>query len=101
MCELLGTEPDPEQVPCSREDLFYDTQQVFELYDILPAKWEGFSGHYMGKDLQLLPVLFDTFNIDRPTQLYCWKIIPMIDNLVAEDVARQIKSKTKEVKTSG
>ena len=101
MCQMLGSEPDPDEVPYSREDLTFDTQQVFELYDLLPAKWEGFSGHYMGKELMLLPTLFESFNIDKSVQLYSWKIIPIIDNFVAEDIAKKIKAKTKEVKTSG
>lgn len=101
MCEMLKSEPDPDEIPYSREDLSFETQQVFELYDLLPAKWEGFSGHYMGKDLILLPVLFDSFDTDKSIKLYCWKIIPIIDNFVAEDIARKIKAKTKEVKTSG
>ena len=101
MCQMLGTEPNPEEIPYSREDLLLDTQQVFELYDILPSRWEGFSGQYLGKELQLLPTLFETFKVDKPLQLYCWKIIPIIDSIVAEDIARQIKAKSKEVKTSG
>jgi hypothetical protein len=98
---MLGNKPDPDEIPYSREDLSVDTQQVFDLYDKLPAKWEGFSGHYLGKEMQLLPILFEAFDIDRPIQLYCWNIIPMIDNMIADDIAKKIKSKTKEVKTSG
>lgn len=98
---MLGSEPDPDEIPYSRDDLLFDTQQVFELYDILPSKWEGFSGHYMGKELLLLPVLFETYKIEKPLQLYCWKLIPIVDNIIAEDVAKQIKAKSKEVKTSG
>ncbi len=98
MCEILGSEPNPDEIPVSREDLFFETQQVFDLYDVLPARWEGFSGQYMGKDLMLLPTLFDSFNIDKAVQLYSWKIIPIIDNFVADDIAKKIKSKTKEAK---
>ena len=101
MCEMLGAEPDEEEMPCERSDLTYETQVVFDLYDILPSKWEGFSGHYLGKDLLLLPTLFKEFKTEKHIRKYAWKIIPFIDVLVAEDVAKKIKSKTKGDLPSG
>ena len=95
MCELLGSEPVEEEIPYSREDLTLQTQAVFDLYDKLPARWEGFSGHYLGKDLALLSTLFDLYNIPRYEQLYTMDIIPIIDSFVADDIAKKIKSKTK------
>ena len=92
---MLGNEPNLDEVPVDREDLTLDSQLVFQLYDKLPARWEGFSGQYMGKDLSLLPVLFDQFNVDIPTKLYTWELIPFIDNLVAEDISKKIKAKSK------
>lgn len=101
MCKLLNTEPDPEQLPVEREDLALETQEVFHLYDKLQARWEGMSGQYLGKDLTLLPVLFEEFDIDRATRLYCWDIIPIIDMFIAEDVADKIKAATKKGAKSG
>lgn len=98
---MLGTKPDPEEIPVERGDLALETQEVFNLFDILPANWEGMSGNYLGKDLQLLPVLFDEFDIDRPVRLYAWSIIPYIDSLIAEDIAEKIKAKTKRGNTGG
>jgi hypothetical protein len=90
---MLGSEPVDSEIPLEREDLTEETQLVFYLYDKLPAKWEGFSGQYMGKDLTLLPILCEEFNIDKSTRKYAWDMIPIIDSFVAEDVARKIKSK--------
>ena len=59
----MGSDPVEEEIPVSRDDLFTETQLIFNLYDILPSKWEGMSGHYMGKDLVLLPVLFKEYKI--------------------------------------
>ena len=95
MCEMLGSEPVLEEIPFDRNDLSLDTQLVFNIYDKLPARWEGFSGQYLGKDLSLLPMLFDQFNVDRATKYYIWEIIPFIDNLVAEDIAKKVKAKSK------
>lgn len=95
MCEMLGSEPIDEEIPIQRYDLTEETQAVFNLYDKLPSNWEGFSGNYMGKDLVLLPVLFKEYEVEKYLRRYAWDIIPIIDNYVAEDVAKKIKSKSK------
>ena len=95
MCEMMGSEPLEEEIPCSREDLTLDTQLIFNIYDKLPAKWEGFSGQYLGKDLLLLDTLFKHYKLEEYEESYAWDIIPIIDSFVAEDIARKIKSKTK------
>lgn len=96
MCKMFHTEPDEDEIPIAREDLSYETQVVFNIYDKLPAKWEGFAGVYLGKELLLLPILFKEFNIERPIQKYAWTIIPIIDAYVAEDISRKIKAKSKQ-----
>lgn len=95
MCELLGTQPVESEIPISREDLNIDTQLVFSLYDKLQSNWEGMSGHYLGKDLSLLPVLLDHYKFDKTLINYVWDIIPIIDNIVANDIANKIKQRSK------
>lgn len=95
MCHILNSEPIEEEIPVERGDLTYETQLIFTLYDILPARWEGFSGTYMGKDLSPLNVLIDQYSLSRSEVGYLWTIMPIIDNFVAEDIARKIKTKTK------
>ena len=92
---MFGNEPVEEEIPIEREDLSLETQIVFDLYDKLPDKWEGFSGQYLGKDLTLLPTLFNEYEIDNSMKKYAWNIIPLIDSFVAQDVAEKIKRKTK------
>ena len=93
MCEMMGSDPVEEEIPVSRDDLFTETQLIFNLYDILPSKWEGMSGHYMGKDLVLLPVLFKEYKIVKYMRKYAWHIIPIIDSFVADDIAKKIKNR--------
>ena len=101
MCELLGSQPIDSEMPTQRNDLTEETQMVFYLYDKLPAKWEGFSGQYLGKDLILLPILFKEFKTQKYIRRYAWEIIPIIDAYVSEDIAKKIKSKTKKGTPSG
>lgn len=100
MCKMMNSEPLEEEMPMERGDLRIETQMVLNLYDKLPAKWEGMSGTYLGKDLMLLPILCTEFDIDEYIRKYAWNIIPIIDSYVAQDIAEKIKRKTKEP-TSG
>lgn len=91
----MGSEPVEEEMPVGREDLTLDSQMVFSIYDKLPARWEGFSGQYLGKELSLLDSLFDHYKLDKYERNYAWDIIPIIDSFVAEDIAKKMKAKTK------
>lgn len=95
MCEIMGSEPLDSEMPCEREDLADETQFIFALYDKLPARWEGFSGQYLGKELGLLKDLFEVYNLQEYQKLYAWEIIPIIDSIIASDIAQKIKSKSK------
>lgn len=91
---MMKSEPVEEEIPVGREDLSLDTQVIFSFYDILPSKWESFSGGYLGKDLSLLPILFEEYEVQKDMRRYAWTIIPIIDSFVAEDIAKKIKSKS-------
>ena len=95
MCEMMGSEPLEEEMPLERQDLALETQLVLNMYDKMPAKWEGMSGTYLGKDLLLLPALCKEFKINKYTRRYAWNIIPIIDSYVAEDIAEKMKRKPK------
>lgn len=101
MCELLGSEPIESEIPVDRGDLNIDTQLAFSIYDKLQANWEGMSGHYLGKDLSLIPVLLKHYDYDKALQGYIWEIIPIIDSIVANDVAEKIKRRSKSAQTPG
>jgi len=38
-------------------------QQAFLIHGLLPDRWEGMSGHYMGKDMSALGSLLDIYEI--------------------------------------
>ena len=99
MCELLGSEPIESEIPVGREDLSVDTQLALSIYDKLQANWEGMSGHYLGKDMSLIPTLVKHYKYDKALVGYIWEIIPIIDNIVASDLAEKIKRRSKSAKT--
>lgn len=96
MCEMLNSEPIESEIPISRDDLSIETQLVFNIYDKMQSQWEGMSGQYLGKDLTLLPILCEEYEFEPLLRRYAWDIVPIIDSIIAKDVAQKIKSKTKE-----
>ena len=98
---MMGNEPVEEEIPYDREDLYMETRLVFDMYDKLPAKWEGMSGTYIGKELLLLPILFEEYDVEEYVKKYAWHIIPIIDNFVAEDIAEKVKRQTNKGSPSG
>ena len=50
MCEQLGQEPDPDEMPPEISDFPLEIQEAFLVHAMLPDRWDGSSGSYMGKD---------------------------------------------------
>lgn len=92
---MLGNTPLEEEIPRTREDLTFESQLVFSIYDLLPARWDGFSGQYMGKDMSLIPVIIERYSLEDYELSYLWTLIPIIDDFVAQDISKKIKAKSK------
>ncbi len=90
----MGSKPREEEIPVEREDLAYETQKVFKLYDLLDSNWDTFNGFYMGKDLSLFPILCNELDIDKALRSYALYLIPFIDNIVSNEVSKKVKSKS-------
>jgi hypothetical protein len=76
MCAQSGTEPDPDEMPPSLEDYPYEVQVAFFIHDILSDRWDGNTGHYMGKDISSLHYLLDIWEVeDKKTCVYFIKHI--------------------------
>ena len=82
MCEMLGTEPDPEEIPVELDDLPDLIQQALEIYGFLPDRWEGMSATFMGKDYSIAFELFRTYEIDcNVEQRLLLRIMSVIDGI--------------------
>ena len=63
-------------MPPTVGDYPYEVQVAFFIHDILPDRWEGMSGHYMGKDMSSLGTLLEVWEVeDRRETLYFIKHI--------------------------
>lgn len=87
MCEQLGADPDPKEMPIEFGDLPYEVQQAHEVFHHLPDRIDGFSGIYLGKDLSGLGTIMDILKIDDK-----FHVIYFLRIMTAE-IARQLEAK--------
>jgi len=98
MCEQLGNEPLPEEIPADYSDFPYEVQEAINIFTILPDVWDGMSGTYMGKDYSLLPYLFDEiFEVEDKKQ--SMQILLMIGRLVSNMHSKSQKERQRKAKT--
>ena len=64
MCHELGREPDPDEMPPEIGDFPIEIQEAFLLHAMLPDRWDGASGSYMGKDWSPLKDLLDINGVE-------------------------------------
>ena len=64
MCEQLGQEPDPDEMPPELKDFPLEIQEAFLVHAMLPDRWDGASGSYMGKDWSPLSQLLDIQQVE-------------------------------------
>ena len=64
VCERLGKDPDPNKVPMDIGSFPYEVQLAFFIHSLLPDRWDGMSGSYMGKDWSATGTLLDIHDID-------------------------------------
>ncbi len=75
---MLGTEPDPDQIPVEYDDFCEEVQEALGVYSMLQDNWDTMNGQYMGKVLSGISDIFDIADIDdRRT---CFTILQLIDN---------------------
>ena len=63
MCEQLGKEPDLDEMPPDLDDFPMELQQAFLVHQLLPDRWDGSSGSYLGKDWSALEMLLTELEI--------------------------------------
>jgi len=83
VCERLGKQPDPNKMPMDSGRFPYEVQLAFLIYDLLPDRWEGMSGSYLGKEWSAVGALLDAYNIEeKRIILFFIKAIDIINSKV-------------------
>ena len=99
--ERLGREPDPDKAPLEQHHFPPEAQIAFFIHALLPDRWDGASGTYLGKDWSALGTLLTIHQIDKPS------LITIFLKQIDVNSQRQINSKlekerkAQERRTSG
>ena len=70
MCEQMGWDPDPDEMPLEVQDLSYEAQQALRLYNALPDKIEGMNGVWLGKDYSGIGDIMRIYKIDENEDVF-------------------------------
>lgn len=100
ICEQKGIDPDPEEMPPTMEDYPSEVQVAFLLHELLPDRWEGTAGFYMGKEMSSLGTLLDVYEVkDKKTVIYFLKHIESrFSKQINEDLERKRKAQERRGK---
>lgn len=89
MCQELGSEPDEAEIPVELEDLPFEVESAYHVYNLLPDKIDSFNGVYYGKALEHTPTILEFLDISSRKDIF--KIILIIDSLEKEEINRKNK----------
>jgi hypothetical protein len=96
--ERLGREPDPTKAPLEVWHFPAEVQQAFAIHSLLPDKWDGMNGVYMGKDWAALSAMLDIFSIERNQDVVIFLKYIEHYNTVKVNDRQQKARKAKEAK---
>lgn len=97
MCEQLGSEPIPEEIPADFSDFPFEVQEAINIFSILPDRFEGMSGTYLGKDYSILPYLMDEiFQVENKQETM--KLLLIIGRLVMDNFSKKQKEQQRKAK---
>ena len=100
MCEQLGKEPDLDEIPPDLDDFPMELQEAFMVHHLLPDRWDGSSGSYLGKDWSALEMLLTELEIIERRQciLFIKHIEARNSNKINKELARERKKAENKAK---
>lgn len=93
LCEQLGQEPDPEKMPLDASEFPPEVQVAFFVFDLLPDRWEGMSGTYLGKDWSSAEFIFRIYEIEDIK--YVTYFAKIYENIVVKYRAEEAEKRRK------
>ena len=94
VCERLGKEPDYNKLPMDEGNFPYEVQLAFFIHSLLPDRWDGMSGSYMGKDWSAVGTLLDIHDIEyKKTVIFFLKYI---DIYASNQINEEMDTKRKQ-----
>ncbi len=100
--DQLGQEPNLDELPPELDDFPLEVQDSFTIHLMLPDRWDGASGQYMGKDWAALEPLLNINEIaksDRRTVCFFLKFIESASTInINESLKRQQDARQRRAK---
>lgn len=94
MCYQLNSEPVESEIPVELADLPIQAQEAWTIYDLLPDRFDSFSGSYYGKDLSNLINYYELFNVTD--KILATQIVRIFDYYEAAEINTKIKANSKK-----
>lgn len=66
----MGVEPKEEDIPKDPSHFSLEAQQALVMVNVLPDKWEGMSGTWLGKEYSGLLDIMELYQIDDKKQVF-------------------------------
>ncbi len=96
MCHQMETTPKDDEIPPNIEDLSEQSQEVLDVFEYLPDKWNSMAGVYDGKDYTNLFIIYRLFEIEEKD----WLLYTNLLNIVVNERIKSVNSKiTKKQET--
>ena len=100
--ERLGREPDPEKAPLEVQDFPPEVQYAFLIHSLMPDRWDGMNGVYMGKDWAALGSLLDIYEVESKKEVVFFiKYIEHYNSQQLNDKAEQQRKKAEQTTAPG
>ena len=80
-------------MPPEIEDFPYEVQMAFFLHSMLPDRWDGMSGSYMGKDWSAYGHLLDIYEVEQKKDVSFF--VKAIENENSASINNEMSSKRK------
>lgn len=77
MCEVLETEPVPEEIPIEFSDLHSEVQEAYLIFNMLQDTYNAMSGTYTGKSYSGIVDIMTLYEVDDPKHTF--SLIKTID----------------------
>jgi hypothetical protein len=99
--EKLGREPDPTKAPLEQHHFPAEVQIAFFVHSLLPERWDGASGTYLGKDWSALAAFLDVYEVEERQAIVVF--IKQMDLYNSKQINDQLEKqrKAEERRTSG
>ena len=98
VCERLGKTPNLAKIPMDRNYYPFEVQLAMAIHEVLPDRWDGMSGSYLGKDWSAVGTYLDAYKVeDKTTVLFFIKVLDIeYSKIVNENLGKERKKEERK-----